>query len=28
VPSTYGPSADVTWRGADPTTTREAAGRR
>lgn len=28
VPSTYGPTADVTWRGADPTTTVEAAGRR
>lgn len=28
VPSTYGPTADVTWRGADPTTTVAAAGRR
>lgn len=28
VPSTYGPTADVTWQGADPTTTPEAAGRR
>jgi uncharacterized damage-inducible protein DinB len=28
VPSTYGPTADVTWRGADPTNTVEAAGRR
>jgi uncharacterized damage-inducible protein DinB len=28
VPSTYGPTADVTWKGADPTTTVEAAGRR
>ena len=27
VPSTYGPTADVTWDGADPTTTVEAAGR-
>jgi hypothetical protein len=27
VPSTYGPSADVTWTGADPTHTIEAAGR-
>lgn len=27
VPSTYGPTADVTWRGADPTLTVEAAGR-
>ena len=27
VPSTYGPTADVTWQGADPTTTVEAAGR-
>lgn len=26
VPSTYGPTADVTWDGADPTTTVEAAG--
>lgn len=25
---TYGPTADVTWEGADPTTTVEAAGRR
>ncbi len=25
---TYGPTADVTWQGADPTTTTEAAGRR
>jgi uncharacterized damage-inducible protein DinB len=28
VPSTYGPTADVTWKGADPTTTTEAAGRK
>jgi uncharacterized damage-inducible protein DinB len=28
VPSTYGPTADVTWSGADPTTTVEASGRR
>lgn len=28
VPSTYGPTADVTWKGADPTTTPEAAGRK
>jgi uncharacterized damage-inducible protein DinB len=28
VPSTYGPTADVTWTGADPTTTTDAAGRR
>ena len=28
VPSTYGPTADVTWSGADPTTTVEAAGRK
>lgn len=28
VPPTYGPTADVTWQGADPTTTVEAAGRR
>lgn len=27
VPSTYGPTADVSWEGADPTTTVEAAGR-
>jgi len=27
VPSTYGPTADVTWQGADPTTTVEAAKR-
>lgn len=27
VPATYGPTADVTWQGADPTTTVEAAGR-
>jgi uncharacterized damage-inducible protein DinB len=27
VPSTYGPTADVTWKGADPTTTIDAAGR-
>lgn len=27
VPSTYGPTADVTWKGADPTTSVEAAGR-
>lgn len=28
VPSTYGPTADVTWPGADPTNTAAAAGRR
>ncbi|MGH9434060.1 MAG: DinB family protein [Terriglobia bacterium] len=28
VPSTYGPTADVTWQGADPTTTIGASGRR
>ncbi|TAM79222.1 MAG: damage-inducible protein DinB [Acidobacteria bacterium] len=28
VPSTYGPTADVTWHGADPTTSVDAAGRR
>lgn len=28
VPSTYGPTADVSWKGADPTTTADAAGRR
>lgn len=28
VPSTYGPTADVTWTGADPTTSADAAGRR
>jgi len=28
VPPTYGPTADVSWEGADPTTTVEAAGRR
>lgn len=27
VPAVYGPTADVTWRGADPTTTIDAAGR-
>lgn len=27
VPSTYGPTADVTWTGADPTNSVEAAGR-
>jgi len=27
VPATYGPTADVKWQGADPTTTVEAAGR-
>jgi len=27
VPSSYGPTADVTWSGADPTNTVEAAGR-
>jgi uncharacterized damage-inducible protein DinB len=27
VPSTYGPTADESWEGADPTTTIEAAGR-
>ena len=28
VPSTYGPTADVSWIGADPTNTAEAAGRK
>jgi len=28
VPSTYGPTSDVTWKGADPTTSLEAAGRK
>jgi uncharacterized damage-inducible protein DinB len=28
VPSTYGPTSDVTWKGADPTQTVEAAGRK
>ena len=28
VPPTYGPTADVTWEGADPTRTAEAAGRK
>jgi uncharacterized damage-inducible protein DinB len=28
VPSTYGPTADVTWKGADPTQTVEAEGRK
>jgi uncharacterized damage-inducible protein DinB len=28
VPATYGPTADVTWEGADPTLTTRAAGRR
>jgi uncharacterized damage-inducible protein DinB len=28
VPSTYGPTADVTWKGADPTNSVAAAGRR
>jgi uncharacterized damage-inducible protein DinB len=28
VPSTYGPTADVTWEGADPTRSVEAAGRK
>ena len=28
VPSTYGPTADVTWSGADPTLNPDAAGRR
>ncbi|HET7102366.1 MAG TPA: hypothetical protein VFJ52_14520, partial [Terriglobia bacterium] len=28
VPSSYGPTADVTWEGADPTTSVEAAGRK
>lgn len=28
VPSTYGPTADVSWQGADPTHSVEAAGRR
>jgi uncharacterized damage-inducible protein DinB len=28
VPSTYGPTADATWKGADPTQSVEAAGRK
>src|SRR5262249_23162335 len=28
VPSTYGPTADVSWTGADPTRTADAAGRK
>jgi uncharacterized damage-inducible protein DinB len=28
VPSTYGPTADVSWKGADPTTSAEATGRK
>jgi uncharacterized damage-inducible protein DinB len=28
VPSTYGPTADVSWKGADPTQSVEAAGRK
>ena len=28
VPSVYGPTADVTWKGADPTNTTDAAGRK
>ena len=28
VPATYGPTADVTWKGADPTQSAEAAGRK
>jgi hypothetical protein len=28
VPATYGPTADVTWEGADPTNTIAAAGRK
>jgi hypothetical protein len=28
VPSSYGPTADVTWKGADPTRSVEAAGRK
>jgi uncharacterized damage-inducible protein DinB len=28
VPSTYGPTADVTWQGADPTQSVDAAGRK
>ena len=28
VPATYGPTADVTWTGADPTTSVDAAGRK
>jgi uncharacterized damage-inducible protein DinB len=28
VPATYGPTADVTWTGADPTSTVDAAGRK
>jgi uncharacterized damage-inducible protein DinB len=28
VPATYGPTADVTWEGADPTVTLDAARRK
>jgi hypothetical protein len=28
VPSSYGPTADVTWQGADPTRSVESAGRK
>lgn len=28
VPSTYGPTSDITWMGADPTTSLQAAGRK
>jgi hypothetical protein len=28
VPSTYGPTSDVTWMGADPTTSVESANRK
>jgi hypothetical protein len=28
VPSVYGPTADVSWKGADPTRTVDAAGRK
>jgi hypothetical protein len=28
VPSTYGPTADVSWTGADPTNTAQAASRK
>ena len=28
VPAVYGPTADVTWKGADPTTSLDAAGRK
>jgi len=28
VPATYGPTADVSWQGADPTSSVDAAGRK